>query len=106
MTRCTCGRAYDHWQWLRLPLVGIQHIDLDDGEPAMLLELRNCACRSTVSRDFYAELATVARGEKRLATIQDSVARRAAAALDTNTTRELAEQLVAQGEFSEWARTA
>lgn len=45
---CSCGRAYDHASWDRLILVG--GMDANDPEaPAMILELRNCSCGSTIT---------------------------------------------------------
>jgi len=41
--RCSCGREYTRETWARAPFVG----ELDDG--VEVLELRNCACRSTMA---------------------------------------------------------
>lgn len=41
---CSCGRSYTRDSWSCLPPAGI--LDYGDGRP---LELRNCACRSTIS---------------------------------------------------------
>lgn len=35
--------------WNRLPLVGVQHAPADDWGPEERLELRNCACGSTLA---------------------------------------------------------
>ena len=41
--RCHCGMCFDAESWARLPYVGI----MDDGVDR--LELRNCACSSTLA---------------------------------------------------------
>jgi hypothetical protein len=41
---CKCGQSYSLDAWRRLLYVGVQ----DDGNGGML-ELRNCACLSTIS---------------------------------------------------------
>lgn len=46
---CKCGRAYDADEWRRLAYVGPQ----DDGAGGVL-ELRNCACRSTLGIEVAA----------------------------------------------------
>jgi hypothetical protein len=43
--RCACGQEYSAEEWRDLPLVGT----MDDGEGG-LLELKNCACKSTMSQ--------------------------------------------------------
>ena len=51
--RCSCGRAYDAEAWARLPLAGYTQNGRDAaGE---LLELRHCACGSTIAIDFGEE---------------------------------------------------
>lgn len=42
---CSCGTVYDRAGWEALPYVGVMRFD--DGEPG--LEMRNCACRSTLA---------------------------------------------------------
>lgn len=42
--RCGCGRLYTAEAWQALPYVGVQRLD---DEPD--LELRNCACGSTLA---------------------------------------------------------
>lgn len=39
---CACGRRYTTYTWKRLPLVGYQDDEVER------LELRTCACRSTI----------------------------------------------------------
>lgn len=46
---CGCGRAYDAADWARLPFVSHVHTPADDEGPAETIELRNCACGSTIS---------------------------------------------------------
>lgn len=46
LKRCACGRSYDVARWLALPRVGHQPTVRGLG-----LELRNCACGSTISVD-------------------------------------------------------
>lgn len=43
-TSCGCGATYDTRAWERLPLLG----PMDDGDGGVL-ELRNCACGSTLA---------------------------------------------------------
>jgi hypothetical protein len=43
--RCACGQEYSAEEWRDLPLVGT----MDDGDGG-LLELKNCACKSTMSQ--------------------------------------------------------
>jgi len=47
---CRCGRRYLSWSWAELPLVGY----LPNGQDAAgeVLELRNCACGSTIAMNF------------------------------------------------------
>jgi hypothetical protein len=42
----------DDAAWATLPLVGVQHIDADEDGPAESLELRNCACGSTLCKSI------------------------------------------------------
>jgi hypothetical protein len=56
MTCPTCTRDYSHATFERLPLVGPQ----DDGEGGWL-ELRNCKCHSTLTRETTAEKAAQLR---------------------------------------------
>ncbi|HLK36054.1 MAG TPA: hypothetical protein VKU41_04830 [Polyangiaceae bacterium] len=43
---CSCGRPFDHAQWMKLPFAGV----LDgDGEK---LDLRNCSCHSTIALEL------------------------------------------------------
>ena len=44
-----CGRAYDAAHWPVLPLVG--YVGAASGEETQVLELRNCACGSTLGLD-------------------------------------------------------
>lgn len=46
LKRCACGRVHNLSGWLALPLVGRQPTVGGQG-----LELRNCACGSTISVD-------------------------------------------------------
>jgi|GEM_PF-3957197 len=50
--RCACGRSYSLQEWSALELVGHQPVPAEHDEPAMLLELRNCRCGSTISVDL------------------------------------------------------
>ena len=43
--RCSCGKAYTHAEWERLPYVGIQ----SSGDEETELELRNCPCENTIA---------------------------------------------------------
>jgi hypothetical protein len=45
IARCSCGKAYSRQQWRALP--GRRPWFIGDGE---VLELRECSCRSTMSR--------------------------------------------------------
>ena len=48
LAECSCGRSYDDADWAALRLVGgLDPEDTDD--PGWILELKNCACRSTLS---------------------------------------------------------
>ena len=42
--QCACGRCYSRDEWRTLPLVGHQRYEL-----GLRLELRNCACKSTIA---------------------------------------------------------
>jgi len=56
IVKCGCGRCYTAEQWAQLHLAGIQHIPAGGpGEPAYDLELRDCACRSTLSIEIASE---------------------------------------------------
>lgn len=48
---CSCGRGYTQKGWEKLRLVGRMHVPADEGEPAYELEMRDCVCRSTISRE-------------------------------------------------------
>lgn len=53
---CSCGATYDAATFSALPLVGFQVVDVDDGEPPMNLEIRDCAaCGSSIAIDRAAE---------------------------------------------------
>lgn len=52
MKTCSCGRSHSLASWRDLPYVGIQRVD---GEPD--LELRNCACGSTLAIELVDETA-------------------------------------------------
>lgn len=41
---CRCGREYTPEAWAKLPFVGVQQFEGDD----VRIELRNCACDSTL----------------------------------------------------------
>jgi hypothetical protein len=43
MKQCGCGRSYDEEGWSRLEFVGVMDYGVE------VLELRNCACHSTLS---------------------------------------------------------
>ncbi len=44
-----CACSITKAQWERLKLVGKQHVEAGDGEPAFTLELRNCQCGTTLA---------------------------------------------------------
>lgn len=44
----------DDAAWAALDLRGVQHVEADDAGPAEALELRNCACGSTLCRTVRA----------------------------------------------------
>lgn len=54
MTTCTtefhAALKLDATRWALLSYVGVQVIEADDDEPEERLELRNCACGSTLCR--------------------------------------------------------
>lgn len=59
ITRCgLCSREHSPEQWATLELVGAQ--EADEG---VWLELRNCACRTTLSRHISPERAEVVKAE-------------------------------------------
>ncbi len=61
VTTCSCGQTYTAAAFRNLPLCGYQ-ADGDGGE----LELRNCACGSTISRDVPAPQPCMTLGVYRL----------------------------------------
>ena len=46
---CGCGKTFTKEQWKTLRLVGIQHQPADKHGPEEKLELRDCACKSTIA---------------------------------------------------------
>lgn len=51
---CTCGASYTARQWRALRLVGHQAAPATEDEPALYLELRDCAsCGSTRAVDAH-----------------------------------------------------
>lgn len=46
-----CRRAYSPEEWRDLPLVGYQDAAAPEVFPLVVLELRNCSCGSTASRE-------------------------------------------------------
>lgn len=49
---CACGATYTAASFAALHLVGFETVDVDDGEPPMRLEMRDCAaCGSTIAID-------------------------------------------------------
>jgi len=51
--RCSCGAEYSRAEWSQLACPGTQYVPATVDDPAMLLELRNCTCGSTMSVDLY-----------------------------------------------------
>jgi hypothetical protein len=47
MKTCSCTAHYDLAAWQRLPFVGIQAFDPNDR-----IDIRNCACRSSIAVDL------------------------------------------------------
>ncbi len=93
--RCACGRSHSSDEWDMLELVGLQPVTAEADEPAMLLELRNCRCGSTISVDLCesqdvsaAEVATIAHVLRVLA--------RAETAGDDQLVARLRDQLIAR----------
>jgi hypothetical protein len=53
---CACSATYTPESFSALPLVGFQVVNVDDGEPPMNLEIRDCAaCGSSIAIDRAAE---------------------------------------------------
>jgi hypothetical protein len=50
---CSCGRRYTVAEWRALPCIGSTFYDDEIGR-WFRLELRNCACRSTMALEFPA----------------------------------------------------
>ena len=48
--RCACGAAYTERGWDQLAVVGVISVPEDADGPAEKLEMRNCACGSTIAR--------------------------------------------------------
>ncbi len=47
---CTCcALAYSAESWAALAYVGVMRVPADDEGPAVDLEMRNCACQSTLA---------------------------------------------------------
>ena len=44
LKRCRCGLEYDRAGWAALPFVGVQ------GDDVEIFEMRNCSCKSTLSK--------------------------------------------------------
>lgn len=62
VARCGCGRSYSKREWLALVFRGLQDAPAGDdpvAEPGFTLELRDCACGSTISVEVGADLATL-----------------------------------------------
>lgn len=50
MKTCTCcARSISESMWTEMPLVGIQEVPAFEGEPGWSLQLKNCACGSTLA---------------------------------------------------------
>ncbi len=49
---CSCGRSFTADAWAGLRLNGSQRVEGDDGRPTEVLELRTCACGSTLSKPW------------------------------------------------------
>ena len=49
--RCGCGREHDRAAWAELPFVGVfeDSVVTEDHPEAETLEMRNCACGSTIT---------------------------------------------------------
>lgn len=47
--RCGCGRLYGEAEWRKLPRAGTMTTPADETGPEETLELRNCACGSTLA---------------------------------------------------------
>jgi len=48
IAKCACGKSYTIREWERLERRG----DMDSGVKGVRLELRDCACRSTISAEM------------------------------------------------------
>lgn len=63
---CSCGKSYDKAAWQKLPKVGDQKVPAGDDpvkEPAYVLELRNCSCKSTIAFERPVPAGTKGLGE-------------------------------------------
>lgn len=54
---CGCGRRYGIFEFVQLPLVGVQQVPAGSDGPAYALELRQCACHSVRAREVSEERA-------------------------------------------------
>lgn len=63
---CSCGLKHDSLSWIELSFVGIQEIPAIASAPAYALELRNCSCGSTLSREYGPRPTVLKRSPKRV----------------------------------------
>jgi hypothetical protein len=47
--KCGCGRTYTRRQWKALENLGVMHLPADEYGPESNVEMRNCACGSTLA---------------------------------------------------------
>lgn len=57
--KCGCGLSYSRETWTRLALVGTQYVPADAFGPAEAIELRNCACGSTLAIEVDVQAVTL-----------------------------------------------
>lgn len=54
--KCSCGRTYNRKTWKALKNLGVMHIPADEFGPESNVEMRNCACGSTMAIDSGPEV--------------------------------------------------